>query len=154
MSLPKFVTFSAWRAGTMSRYSTGESPPIKAGNHTWRLHAKRTTPSGRRRRSSARSGRSQQLWTLPCKTVRGFFCVCASILSTPRFCRCRDFVAAEILSMQEFCRRGNFVDANNFCHRQYFVAANILSAPIFCQCQYFVAANILSVFRIKGDFYY
>ncbi len=31
MSVPKFVTFSAWRAGTISRYGTGESPPIKAG---------------------------------------------------------------------------------------------------------------------------
>ncbi len=27
----KFVTFLAWRAGTTSRYSAGESPPIKAG---------------------------------------------------------------------------------------------------------------------------
>jgi hypothetical protein len=26
-----FVTYSAWRAGTMSRYSAGESSPIKAG---------------------------------------------------------------------------------------------------------------------------
>ncbi len=31
MSAPKFVTFLAWRAGTISRYDTGESPPIKAG---------------------------------------------------------------------------------------------------------------------------
>jgi hypothetical protein len=28
---PIFVTFSAWRAGTTSWYSAGESPPIKAG---------------------------------------------------------------------------------------------------------------------------
>jgi hypothetical protein len=31
LSAPKFVTFSAWRAGTISRYGAGESPPIKAG---------------------------------------------------------------------------------------------------------------------------
>ncbi len=31
MSLPKFIMFSAWRASTISRYSVGESPPIKAG---------------------------------------------------------------------------------------------------------------------------
>ncbi len=31
LSKPIFVTFSAWRVGTTSRYSTGESPPIKAG---------------------------------------------------------------------------------------------------------------------------
>jgi hypothetical protein len=135
LSLPKFVTFSAWRAGTMSRYSTGESPPIKAGNHTWRLHAKRTTPSGRRRRSSARFGRSQQLWTLPSQTVRGFFCVCANILSAPAF------VDAKILSTPGFCRRPYFVNANIlstpvfFCRRPYFVDANIFSAPVFCRRQ-------------------
>jgi hypothetical protein len=31
LSAPKFVTFSAWRTGAASRYGTGESPPIKAG---------------------------------------------------------------------------------------------------------------------------
>ncbi len=31
LSTPIFVTFSAWRAGTTSRYSAGESPLIKAG---------------------------------------------------------------------------------------------------------------------------
>ena len=31
MVVPKFVMFSAWRVGTASRYSAGESPPIKAG---------------------------------------------------------------------------------------------------------------------------
>ncbi len=31
MSAPRFWTFSAWWAGTTSRYGTGESPPIKTG---------------------------------------------------------------------------------------------------------------------------
>ncbi len=31
MAEPKFVTFSVWQAGTTSRYSAGESLPIKAG---------------------------------------------------------------------------------------------------------------------------
>jgi hypothetical protein len=30
LSAPNFLTFSAWRAGTTSWYSTGESPYIKA----------------------------------------------------------------------------------------------------------------------------
>ncbi len=69
LSTPIFVTFSAWRAGTISRYSVGESPPLRQGRkwqrHTWQLHVEGSTPSGRRRRTSARSGRSQLLWTLP-----------------------------------------------------------------------------------------
>ncbi len=93
---------------------------------------------GRRRRSSARSGRSQQLWSLPSQTVRGFFCVCANILSAPASCRRQDYVDARILSTPIFCRSQDFVDANNF------VEACILSAPIFCRCQYFVGANVLS----------
>ncbi len=31
LSTPIFVTFSARQAGTISQYSAGESPPIKAG---------------------------------------------------------------------------------------------------------------------------
>jgi hypothetical protein len=112
-----------------------------------RLHAKRATPSGRCRRSSAGPGRIQQLWTLPSQTVRGFFCVCANILSV-QVGRCQDFVGAE------FCRRGNFVDAGISLTPIISVGANILLPPIFCRRQYFVTANILSVFRIRGDFYY
>jgi hypothetical protein len=36
--MPIFVTFSAWRAGTTSRYSVGESPPIKAGRPVSTTH--------------------------------------------------------------------------------------------------------------------
>jgi hypothetical protein len=37
--------------------------------HTWRMHVEGSTPFGRRRRTSARSGRSQLLWTLLGQTV-------------------------------------------------------------------------------------
>jgi hypothetical protein len=133
--------------------------------HTWRLHAERATPLGRRR-SSARSGRSQQLWTLPSQTVSRFFRVDAKILPTPRFCRRQDFVNAKVLLTPTFCQRQYFVDANIlstpvFCQRQHFVNASILltpvfcrrqinsvdayvlSAPIFCRRQCFVGTNIL-----------
>ncbi len=126
------------------RESARKSRAAREQHHTWRQHAKRSTSSGRRRRSSARSGRSQQLWTLPSQTVRGFFCVCASILSTPRFCQRRDFVNAEILSTREFCRSGNYVDVGilstrEFCRLGNFVDTGILSPPIIS-----VGANILS----------
>jgi hypothetical protein len=52
------------------------------------------------------------------------------------------FVDAKILSPPIFCQRPYFVDPSIlltpvFCWRQYFVDANILSTSIFCQCGYF-----------------
>jgi hypothetical protein len=114
LSTPIFVTFSAQRAGTASRNSAGESPPIKAGRHTWRLHVEGSSPSGRCRRSSARSGRSQLLWTLPSQTVRRCFYACANILSMREFCRHEDFVDGSILSTPIFCRRQYFVGTHIF----------------------------------------
>jgi hypothetical protein len=38
LSTTIFVTFSAWRAGITSRYSAGESPPIKAGRPVATAH--------------------------------------------------------------------------------------------------------------------
>ena len=35
---PIFVTFSAWRASTISQYSAGESPPIRAGRPAATAH--------------------------------------------------------------------------------------------------------------------
>jgi hypothetical protein len=127
------------------RESAHKSRVAREQHHTWRHHAKRSTPSWRHRRSSARSGRSQQLWILPRRTVRVFFCVCASILSTLRFCQRRDFVNAEILSTREFFRSGNYVDVGilstrEFCRhgREILSTPIILSVPIFCSRQYFV----------------
>ncbi len=65
----------------------------------------------------------------------------AKILSTPRFCQCRDFVDAGIFSKRELCRCGNFVNAGilstrtgNFVNANNSVGANILQPPIFCLC--------------------
>jgi hypothetical protein len=125
----EFWTFSAWwGAGTISRYSTGESLPIKVGLLEAMPHlttaCKRATLSGRSRSSSVGPGRSQQLRILLSLTVRRFSWVCASFLLTPRFCRRPYFVDPSILLTPVFCRR------------QYFVDANILSTSIFCQCGY------------------
>jgi hypothetical protein len=102
------------------------------------------------RKSSARSGRSQRLWTLPCQTVRRCFRACANILSTQYFCRREISVGASILSTRVFCQRQHFVNTSilstaTFCRHQHFVDANILSTPTFCRRQHFVDANILSM---------
>ncbi len=66
----RFDHFEAWRAGTSSRYSTGESPPIKAGHWETIPHLESTctqfnTSARRRTRPSAGPERSQQLQIPP-----------------------------------------------------------------------------------------
>ncbi len=68
--LPKIWPFWVWRAGTNSRYSTGESPPIKAGHwgtipHLESICTQFNTSAQRRTRPSAGPERSQQLQILP-----------------------------------------------------------------------------------------
>ncbi len=66
----RFDHFEAWRAGTSSRYKTGESPPIKAGHWGTIPHLESTctrfnTSARRRTRPSAGPERSQQLQISP-----------------------------------------------------------------------------------------
>jgi hypothetical protein len=78
---PEFWTFSAWRAGTTSLYSTGESPPIKSGaegGNAWIddcMHGEK------------RPERSQQLQILLSLTVRRFSSPAPTFLTAPTFCR-------------------------------------------------------------------
>ncbi len=123
LSMAIFVTFLH---GGLVQCSVGESPPIKAGRpEATTLLEERTTSS--RRRTSARSGRSQLLQTLPGQNsnamllrMRQHF-VDTNVLSMPTswlhlgflvpiFCRCLYFVDANILSTNNFCRRLYFVD--------------------------------------------
>ncbi len=124
LSTPIFVMFSAWRAGTISLYSAGESPPIKAvrpvatahalGDYTWRdQHF-----LGEVGKHQGGLGEISCCGLCRAKSVRRCFRACANILFTWIFCR-----------------------------RQHFVDENILSTPTFCCRQYFEHANILSVFR-------
>ncbi len=62
-------------------------------------------------------------------------CVCANILSTPRFCRRRNLLAPE------FCWRRNFVDADICLCRN-------MSVQEFCRCRNFVDTGILSTLNI------
>ncbi len=73
-----FDHFWAWRACTSSRYSTGESPPIKAGHWGTIPHLETTcsrfnTSMRRRTCSLAGPGRSQQLEILPSLNSKEFF---------------------------------------------------------------------------------
>ena len=72
MACAKLLTifFLVWRIGTSSRYSTGESPHIKAGHRELLLHLETActrfnTSARRRTRPSAGHERSQQLQILP-----------------------------------------------------------------------------------------
>ncbi len=66
----RFDHFEVWWAGTISRYSMGESPPIKAGLKELIPHLESTctrfnTSARKRTRSSAGPERSQQLQIPP-----------------------------------------------------------------------------------------
>ncbi len=80
----------AWRAGTSSRYSRGESPPIKAGHWGTIPHLETTCSrfniSKRRRTcSSAGPGRSQQLEILPSLNSTEFFSGPPAFPAAPAF---------------------------------------------------------------------
>jgi hypothetical protein len=75
--------FLAWRAGTNSRYSMGDSPPIKAGRQELIPHLETTcsrfiTSTRRRTCSSAGPGRSQQLEIPPSLNSKRAACFSSS----------------------------------------------------------------------------
>ncbi len=75
--------FLAWRAGTNSRYSMGESPPIKAERQEPPPHLETTcsrfiTSTRRRTCSSAGTGRSQQLEIPPSLNSKQAACFSSS----------------------------------------------------------------------------
>jgi hypothetical protein len=93
-----------------------------------------------RRKTSARSRKSQLLRTFPGQNSKKMLCwtctssaqcACANILLTPVFCRRQYLVNAYILSTPIFCRP------------QYFVDAYFLSTPFFCRRLTVVDASIL-----------
>ncbi len=96
----------------ISRYSARESLPWKQGtkrqHQTWWLHVESTTSS--RRRTSARSGRSQLLQILPGQNSKKML-----------LCMRQRFVDGNVLWTPRFCRSLDFVDSHDLC--QYFVDA-------------------------------
>ncbi len=108
-SMKKECRHARHSAGTTGRYSTGETPPIKAEHPEPSDHL-RSTCTGintiyedLNESSSARLGGSQQLEILP----------------SPNSKRAPDFsawilIGAEILEAQQFCWRGNFTRCGDF----------------------------------------
>jgi hypothetical protein len=122
----RFDHFECGRLVQTSRYSTGESPPIKAGHRELLPHLESTcmrfnSSARRRTRPSAVPDRSQQLQILPSLTVRQFFSISAYFSSYPniggrlvfsrRQCFCRP---------QYFCIRQGFWMRQCFCISQGF----------------------------------
>ncbi len=97
---PKFVTFSAWRAGRISRYNAGESPPIKEG---W--------PEAMPHLATACKG-INTIW----ETKEIFY---ANIFLTQDFCQRETFVGARFLSTWDFCRLESFVSAKFLLTREF-----------------------------------
>jgi hypothetical protein len=139
----RFDHFEYGGPNTISRYSTGGSPPIKAGHREIPTHLETTctrfnTSARRRTRPSAGPERSQLLQILPSLTVRQFFSIsayfscCANIGGRLVFSRRQYFRRRQYFSMcqgfsirQGFCMRQGFSMRHCFCMRQGFWMRNV-----------------------------
>ncbi len=145
-----FVTLLHGGPVQMSRYSVGESPPIKGvancnqsldDRMRWQQHLQ-----GERHQRGLE--KASYCGLFQAKTVRRCSAeLVHNLRMRQHFVRRLYFVNANILLMPVFCRRQYLVDAYIlsmpiFFRRQYFVDANILSTPIFGRRQYFVDTDI------------
>ncbi len=115
-----------WLAGTSSRYSTGESPPIKAGHWGTIPHLESTctrfnTSARRRTRPSAGPERSQQLQILPSLNSK-------AVLQWIRllFLLLQHWRASSFSCAPTFLKAPIFLHAPRFWH-----PPKILDAPMF-----------------------
>jgi hypothetical protein len=111
LSVPKFVTFLAWQAGTISRYSAGESPPIKAGQPEATPHLATACKGIHIIRETKEI--VSEVWEKSAVVDSAEPNSKGILLHL-----CQHFVNANIFSTPTFCQR------------QYFVDTNILSIPI------------------------
>ncbi len=114
-------------------YSTGESPPIKAGHRELLPHLESTctrfnTSARRRTRPSAGPERCQLLQILPSLTVRQFYFSCCANISRSLVFPVR----------QCFCRRQYFSMRQGFGIRQGFSLCQ-------CFCTFFLAPIFLCI---------
>ncbi len=142
----RFDHFESWRASTSSWYSTGESPPIKAGHWGTIPHFESTctrfnTSAGRRTRPSAGPERSQQLQILPSLNSK-------AVLQQ---------VLLLFLLRQHFCRRQRFWMRQVFSIRQRFWMRQCFwIRRVFWMCQCFWIRRVLwtrQCFRIRQVFW-
>jgi hypothetical protein len=102
----RFDHFEAWRAGTSSWYSTGKSPPIKAGHSGTIPHLESTctrfnTSARRRARPSGGPERCQQLQILPSLNSKAILqWVRPLFLLRQHFCRCPRFWMHQVFSIR------------------------------------------------------
>ncbi len=133
------------RAGTTGRYSTGETPPIKAERPEPSDHLRssclriNTIYEDLKESSSARLGGSQQLEILP----------------SPNSKRTPDFsawilIGAEILEAHQFWWRSNFTRRGNF--KSALVLSYIIWRMNFAFAQEFSAANFSLNFKHLSQF--
>ncbi len=128
---PRFDHFEHGEPVQTGRYSTGESPPIKAGHRELLPHLEfscmRFNTSARRRtRPSVGPERSQLLQILPSLTVRQFFSRSAYFSC----CCCANIGGRQVFPvLQHFCRRQCFCIRQGFWMRQCFCI--YFSGPIF-----------------------
>ncbi len=140
LSTPIFVTFLPGGLVQISRYSAGESLPIKAGQPAAAPHLVIAWGEDNiiEEENISEVWENHLLQTLPGQNSKEML-----------LRMCQHFVDAYIFSMPIVCRRLTFVNAYIwltpiFCPRQYFVETYILSTPIFCWHLTFVNAYILS----------
>jgi hypothetical protein len=119
----KLSHFLAWRAGTSSRYSTGEGSPIKAGQPEPSLHLETACENHHiyedlNKSSSARPGRSQQLEIPPSLNSKQAACFSSP---TGFFTRRGDFNARkDSIVRLIFCKRKDFTNPPDFLYTQGF----------------------------------
>jgi hypothetical protein len=110
---PKFVTFSAWWAGTISQYSARESPPIKAGRPEAMPHFA-TACKGINTIWEMKEIFSE-VWEKSAAVdsaelnSKGILLHLRQHFVNTRFCQCEIFVDVKFLSVRDFCGRENFV---------------------------------------------
>ncbi len=126
MLAPKFVAFSAWRAGRISWYSAGESLLIKAGR-----------PEAMPHLSSACKG-INTIW----ETKEIFSEVWEKSAAVDSAEPCSKGI---LLHLRQHSVDERFLSARDFSQREIFVNTRILSARDFCRPEIFVDARVLSV---------
>jgi hypothetical protein len=151
----RFDHFEHGRPVQTSHYSTGESPPIKAGHRGIIPHLETTcrrfnTSARRSTRPSAGPERSQLLRILPSLTVRQFFSVsayfscCANIGGRLVFSVHQYFCVRQYFCMRQGCGCANvFVCAKVFGCANAFVCAKVFGcANVFVCAKVFGCANV------------
>ncbi len=138
-----FDHFLVWRAGTSSRYSTGESPHKKAGHREFLPHFESTctrfnTSARRRTRPSAGHERSQQMQIPPSLNSK------AILQLSDYFSSSANIGGRLVFLLRKPWRATSFslastLDTNIFLCTDFYHPPKILGVPMFFECAYVFA---------------